>query len=277
MADTFFEVEPGVQLHYQVDDFTDPWIKAPTVILVHGFAEGGEAWRAWVPALARRYRVVRFDMRGYGKSTPMPEGYPWTMERLLGDIAALAAHVGAGRHHLIGAKSGGSLVLQFAARYPERVLSVVAVTPPVVSAAGVPAWREQIAREGVLAWARTTMPGRLGSAATPAELEWWAGNVQGKTPVSTLLGYLRWVPGLDLREEVLKITGPVLIITTTGSGLRTLDSVKEWQSRMRDSELLVLEGDAWHAASAYPDACALAAVDFLDRRGTPSRGGGSKS
>ena len=88
--------------------------------------------------------------------------------------------------------------------------------------------------------------------------------MQGLTPESTLLGYLNWVPKLDLREEVLKVLCPTLIITTSGSGLRTVQSVEEWQRKMHQSSLLVVEGDAWHAAAAYPDICASAAREFLD-------------
>ena len=51
----------GAELFYTVDDFTDPWRGADTVVLLHGNAESGEAWRAWVPHLARHYRVVRVD------------------------------------------------------------------------------------------------------------------------------------------------------------------------------------------------------------------------
>lgn len=263
----FLEVEPGVKLHYTVDDFTDPWRTAPTLIMVHGFAESGMAWYAWVPYLARHCRVVRFDMRGYGLSTPMPVDYQWSMDRLLDDIGKLAGHLGVRQFHLLGAKSGGSLVLQYAARYPEQVLCVLGMTPPMVGATAVSDWREQISREGVVPWARATMPARLGSQARPEELEWWSQTIQGRTPESTLIGYLRWVPGLDLREEVLKVRCPAFIVTTTGSGLRSVDSVKAWQSRMKDSELLVIEGDAWHAAAAYPDTCARAAREFLCRRG----------
>jgi len=264
--DGFLEVEPGIKLHYTVDDFTDPWKESTTLIMVHGFAESGAAWYAWVPYFARHCRVVRLDIRGFGQSTPMAEDYAWSMDRLLEDIGALADHVGARKFHLLGAKSGGSLVLQYAARHPDRVLSVLGMTPPMVGASAVPAWREQIAGEGVAAWARTTMPARLGSCASREELEWWAENIQGRTPKSTLLGYLGWVPGLDLREEVLKVICPTFIVTTSGSGLRSVDSVKAWQSKMIDSELLVVEGDAWHAAAAYPDECASAARDFMVRR-----------
>jgi pimeloyl-ACP methyl ester carboxylesterase len=139
------------------------------------------------------------------------------------------------------------------------------VTPPVIAAAGTAQWLMQIEAEGVEAWAKSTMAGRLGSKAPIAEVNYWVRNIQGKTPLSTLQGYLRWVPGLDIRGEVQRIRCPSLIITTTGSGLRTVDSVKGWQQKLARSELLVIDGDAWHAAGAYPDVCAKAAAEFIAR------------
>ena len=258
-------VEPGVELHLEIDDYTDPWSSPDTVLMVHGLAESTLAWRGWVPHLARRHRVARLDLRGFGRSTPMRADYRWDMNRLLDDLAAVIDFLGCRRVHLVGAKSGGSMVLTMAARRPALVQSVIAVTPPVVAAAGTTQWLEQIEAEGVEAWARTTMAGRLGSRASAAEVEYWVRNIQGRTPLSTLQSYLRWVPGLDIREEVLAIRCPSLIVTTTGSGLRTVDSVKAWQQKLARSELLVLEGDAWHAAGAYPDACATATAAFLAR------------
>jgi pimeloyl-ACP methyl ester carboxylesterase len=233
--------------------------------MVHGLAESTAAWRGWVPHLARHYRVARVDLRGYGRSTPMPADYPWNMARLLDDLAAVIKYLGCTKVHLIGAKSGGSMVLTMAARLPHLVRSVVAVTPPVVAAAGTNDWLVQIEAEGVEAWAQTTMAGRLGNKASAAEVAYWVKSIQGKTPLSTLQGYLRWVPGLDIRAEVQNIQCPSFIITTTGSGLRTVDSVKAWQQKLARSELLVIDGDAWHAAGAYPDQCAKAAAGFLLR------------
>ena len=66
-----FQPTPNLTMHYEVDDFTDPWRKPETVLLLHGNAESGAAWYGWVPHLARHYRVVRPDMRGFGASTPM--------------------------------------------------------------------------------------------------------------------------------------------------------------------------------------------------------------
>src|SRR6185295_3483009 len=60
----------GCQLFYTIDDFTDPWREPATVLFIHGLAESTEAWRAWMPHFAGRYRCVRVDVRGFGRSSP---------------------------------------------------------------------------------------------------------------------------------------------------------------------------------------------------------------
>jgi len=267
------EVEPGIRLHVLIDDFTDPWRQPQTVVMVHSMGQSLEAWRSWVPHLARHFRVVRFDVRGFGESTPMPETAHWSIERLLADIEAVIDFAGSPGAHLIGSQSGGSAALTLAARRPERVLSVVAVSPMITGTPYVTKWMEQIEAEGVAAWARTTMAGRLGSKSSEAQVDYWANVVQGRTPVSTLRGYLRWVPGVDIRPDLPRVTPPSLIMTTTGSGLRSVDGVKAWQEGMQNSELMVIEGDAWHPAGAYPDLCAQAANAFLLKQSAAAGGG----
>ena len=64
-------LSPGLEMHYRVDDFTDPWTTPESILLLHGNAESGASWYRWVPVLGRQFRVVRPDMRGFGRSTPM--------------------------------------------------------------------------------------------------------------------------------------------------------------------------------------------------------------
>lgn len=45
-VEAFLERPDGCKLVYVIDDFTDPWLAAPTVLFVHGLAESTEAWRA---------------------------------------------------------------------------------------------------------------------------------------------------------------------------------------------------------------------------------------
>ena len=62
----------GCKLFYEINDYTDPWTTPETVLMVHGFTESTPAWRAWVPHLARHYRVIRFDQQGFGQSSAVP-------------------------------------------------------------------------------------------------------------------------------------------------------------------------------------------------------------
>lgn len=262
--EAFLDRPDGCKLFHTIDDCTDPWTTAPTVLFVHGLAESTEAWRAWVPHFARRYRVVRVDLRGFGRSTPMPAEFKWSMAVLIDDLVALIRHLGAGRVHLVGAKSGGSMTLKLAADHPELVTTLTGVTPPVVGPAGAVDWRKYLLDHTMLEWAEMTMKGRLGSQASAAEMNWWVHHIQSKTPVSTMLGYLQWVPGMDIRADLDNIACPTLIINTTGSSMRPADTYKDWQPRIRNSRLLTIDGDAWHAAGAYPDRCARETLAFIE-------------
>jgi pimeloyl-ACP methyl ester carboxylesterase len=87
---------PDCRLFYTIDDHTDPWSRAESVLFVHGFTENTEAWRAWVPHFSRRYRVIRFDQRGFGQSSPVTSDYPLTTELYVGDLARVIRQLAAG-------------------------------------------------------------------------------------------------------------------------------------------------------------------------------------
>src|SRR5215469_9728059 len=110
-----------LHMHYQIEDFTDPWCEPQTILMLHGNAESSLAWYAWVAKLARHYRVVRPDMRGFGDSTAMPRDHNWTLDELINDFCGLMDHLTIPRFHLIGAKIGGTIARAVAARRPGRV------------------------------------------------------------------------------------------------------------------------------------------------------------
>jgi len=55
-------------IHYEIDDYSDPWKHAPILMLQHGFSRSHRVWYSWVPYLSRFYKVVRADLRGLGLS-----------------------------------------------------------------------------------------------------------------------------------------------------------------------------------------------------------------
>src|SRR5213594_2728719 len=264
-----FEIFPGAELHYVVDDFTDPWMTPETVLLLHGNAESSQAWYAWAPALARRFRVVRPDVRGYGASTPMPREFAWTLDVIVGDYARLMDSLGVQRFHLVGAKIGGVIARAFAARRPERVktLTVIGSPPPLRKGAErIPALTEEFETKGVEHWARRTMAGRLGDQFPREGVEWWI-RFMGRTPLSTLVGFNASINYSDIRADVPKIACPTLVITTDESGLASVEETRAWQQTIRNSELLVVPGNSFHVAASDAERCARATLDFIDRHG----------
>src|SRR4051812_1810124 len=94
-------VAPDVEMHYVVDDYTDPWRTPETVLLLHGSSESSAVWFGWVPQLARQFRVVRPDMRGFGSSTPMPRDARWDLDVVVDDFAKLMHELRVERFHLV--------------------------------------------------------------------------------------------------------------------------------------------------------------------------------
>ncbi len=265
-----FRPSSDCDLHYEIDDFTDPWREPATVLMLHGNAESGLAWYGWVPALARHYRVVRPDMRGFGRSTAMPRDYPWTLDRLIEDFCLLMDHLGTARFHLVGAKIGGTVARAFAARRPERVmtLTVVGTPPPLRAGAAerVPELVRQFEEHGVEYWALQNMGSRLGSSFPKEGFDWWT-RFMGRTALSTQLGFMGTIACADIRADVPKIRCPTLVVTTAESGLATVADTRAWQQQIPDSELVVLPGNSYHVAATHADAAAKATLDFLQRRG----------
>ena len=265
-----FQANPDLAMHYEIDDFTDPWRQPETILLLHGNAESSAAWYGWVPALARRYRVVCPDMRGFGASTPMPRDFRWTLDLLIDDFARLMDMLGVGRFHLVGAKIGGTIARAFAARRHERVitLTVVGTPPPVRVGAAVraPALADEFETQGVEHWARRTMAGRLGSDFPAEGVEWWI-EFMGRTAVSTQIGFMKTIACADIRADVPKIGCPTLVITTDGSGLASVDETRAWQQQIPHSSLLVVPGNSYHVAASHAERCAAATLDFIARKG----------
>lgn len=101
---------------------------APVVIMLHGFGASLHTWEAWARALSDEYRVIRFDLPGFGLTGADPTGH-YTDGRSMVMLEALMDRLGVGRASLIGNSIGGRIAWTFAARHPERVEKLVLVSP----------------------------------------------------------------------------------------------------------------------------------------------------
>ncbi len=114
----------GVRLHCVVEG------EGPLVLLLHGFPETSRAWRKQIPALAKRFRVVAPDLRGFGASDK-PRGIAaYDTSVVANDIVALIHAFDAARAHVVGHDWGGGVAWTVATGHPEAVNRLVVLNCP---------------------------------------------------------------------------------------------------------------------------------------------------
>ncbi|MEG6509206.1 alpha/beta hydrolase [Methyloligella sp. 2.7D] len=105
------------------------------VILLHGFPETSIMWQPLIDKLSEAgYRVVAFDQRGYSPGARPEDDKAYTKGKIARDVLAIADAVGFERFHVIGHDFGGAMAWVVADRYPERVMSLTAMSMPHPSA-----------------------------------------------------------------------------------------------------------------------------------------------
>ncbi|HLJ11537.1 MAG TPA: alpha/beta hydrolase [Planctomycetaceae bacterium] len=122
--DEGFVDSQGVKLHFIAAG------EGPLVVLLHGFPDFSYTWREQMPALAKSFRVVAIDLRGYNKSD-QPEGVDnYAMAKLVGDVAAVIDHFKQEKATIIGHDWGGAIAWAFAMQYPARTERLVVLNLP---------------------------------------------------------------------------------------------------------------------------------------------------
>ena len=122
------------------------------VVLVHGWALDLDLWQGQIDALARWYRVIAFDRRGFGRSSGTPG-----IEHDVGDIERLLDRFGISQTAVVGMSQGARVALRWAMRHPQRAACLVLDGPPpegLEQAGGmqeipIEHYRDLVRREGI--------------------------------------------------------------------------------------------------------------------------------
>ncbi len=244
-ADDFF---------YREDWFGEPWRKPETAVLIHGNAESSIVWYAWLPRMAQEFRVLRPDLPGLGRSR-IPANFEWSLPSLAAFVAHVMDKAGADSAHIIGAKAGGAIAMQFAADYPARTrtLSVVHVPSAAANASG-PAAGASFAPQRA----------RLGSAAPREMIDYWE-NMFATAPEIPTKGLLAAVSKSDpARDGVLAhIKAPTLLMTADRGQLQSVEKARQYQTLIPNSRLVVLRSDGYHIAASNADECVTNVLAFI--------------
>ena len=125
----FLRVEGG-RLWYEVAG------DGPPVLLLHSTLVDSRKWDDQMASFAGRFRTIRFDLRGFGRSDMPTESY-----RPLEDVAELLRSLDAAPAALVGASAGGALSLLFALEHPDMVSALVLAAS---GAPGFTGWSEDL-------------------------------------------------------------------------------------------------------------------------------------
>ncbi len=206
----------GASLYYEIAGTGRP------LVLVHAGIADSRMWDAQWEVFARHYTVIRYDMRGFGRSEMPPAVFSNHQ-----DLHGLLNHLGVGPVALLGASFGGRVAIDFTLAYPDLVSALVLVG----AALGGHDWSEEVQRFG---------------AAEDAALE------QGDLAAATDLNVRMWVDGPHrspdqvapaIRERIREMQLRAFTLDSPGAESRPLDPPAAGRLAEIRAPTLALVGD----------------------------------
>jgi 3-oxoadipate enol-lactonase len=260
-----FVTSDGIGLSYYTDDFTNPWKKTQTVLLLHAAMGSARRYFGWIPYLCRDYRVVRLDLRGHGASQVPPAEQELTLERLTRDVEELLDHLGCAAAHVVGNSAGGYLGQQLAMTRPQRLESLCLFgSTPGLKNSQAPSWIPQIRAKGLRGFLAETIRDRLPADADQGLVEWFLDEAAKNDP-AYIGKFVLLMASYDWSGEVGRIKCPTLVVIP---GAETVGSIANYQPfrRLKEVEFKTYEGMPHNICDAVPDRCAEDVREFLRRR-----------
>lgn len=109
----------GISLHY------DEAGAGPPLLLIHAFPVGRRMWEPQIAPLARRHRVIAYDVRGFGLSDAPRDPASYSQALSVEDARALLEALGAAPAAVCGLSMGGNIALNLALTHPEMVTKLI--------------------------------------------------------------------------------------------------------------------------------------------------------
>lgn len=272
----------GQSTHLLDDGFTDPWNSSETIVIQHGFGRHAEFWYHWVPALSRRYRVIRRDTRGHGKSsfpktyttsneTPREGSYQYSLSTIISEIIDTLDQLGLDKVHFLGESTSGMLGISLAAKHPDRLHSLtICSSPPFLPPAalklfafGHSSWPEACRVLGARGWA-TELAKIPGTAPVhdKAYLSWWLDQI-ALSDGEGLAGYAEFLSTLDARPFLAHVKVPTLVLAPANSVATTVSEQRAMAEQMPRTKLVVVDAPGHEIYVERAELCQRELLQFL--------------
>jgi 3-oxoadipate enol-lactonase len=258
-------------LYYEIIDLTEPWLKnPPTLVLSHGIGTNCEIWNRWLPLLAHHVRLVRFDTRGFGRSSRHGAGFEWSADLWAEDILAVADAAGAERFHLMGESLAGAVSLHLAAGAAgSRLATVTTVSSPYrgIDLPRVGDWRARLRDDGIGAWSQKMMEQRFHPDALSDAAERWFAAEQETSDPETLIALGDMLMKIDLSDALPRIRIPALLLAADASPYVTPEIAVAMKRLIPRAELAIFPHTRHGLPFSHAVECAEALLTFWRRNG----------
>lgn len=246
----------GVRLSYLDEGSGRP------LFLMHGNAGSCQVWRKVVPALARRYRVIAHDRRGFGLSEKREDG-DFGPRAFARELARLMDAIGIERAYVGGVSFGGFVAQCFALDYPDRVGALILVgTAADRTGRPVPETLSGLARDGWPAVADRLVRSWFRSGADPADVrEAYGIALESSERVRELT--VTALGGFDIRDEIARIEVPTLVITGRQDITCPPAMAEDIHTRIGGSRLVLVDACGHLVPVEQPQAFAGQVLAFL--------------
>ena len=252
----------GCNFHYESDAFVDPWKTPETILIHHGAFRSGKFWYHWVPPLADSYRVIRRDMRGHGGSTLPGPDFEWSVEALAEDVVAFMDALKIDKIHFMGESMGGIVGIVLAAKYPERLHSLILCATPMNLHPDKLIGMEERIKNTVSGFVEDRWEQGI---LTPLDqlMQDWVKSEWEKSHPTIIDAVMTFAPKIDIMWALPLIKVPTLLLSPTNSPLSTLEEQTQLHEAIVGSKMVTIEGHGHELYWDRPTQCTNALREFL--------------
>jgi 3-oxoadipate enol-lactonase len=253
----------GIEMNYELSKEKDE----PVVMLSHSLACSMVMWQPQMKILESHFRVLRYDLRGHGKSEASEGAY--TLEQLASDVIGLLDALELDRVHFVGLSIGGMIGQCLALNYAHRLKTLTLCdTAAIIPEESKPLFEERMSRakdQGMDALVEDT----LGRWFTQPYLKQKSPEVEQirnqilATPVTGFIGCSEAILGLNYIERLSQIKLPTLIIVGEDDPGTPVAASEAIHQRIQNSKLVVVPSAAHLCNIEQADAFNDALLPFL--------------
>lgn len=241
----------------------------PPLVFLHGLGGSSQSWAFQFRALAEDYRVIAWDMPGYGVSGAFGRENP-TVEHYAHALSAVLDTVGAFKAHIVGQSVAALIGASYAAEYPDQVLSYT-FCQGLTGLAGLPDEERSAQRKSRLETFRELGAERFAEERgrkvlgpnTPPMVAELAVTIMKRAPVPAMCQAVEMMAQTDFFEIAPRIDCPTLVIAGSEDPASPVDIGRSARAALGDGPMQTIDGAGHYGSMENPAAFNMILADFI--------------